>query len=242
MAGAIVAMELIKLAVVLKLRLVLVYLLGAWRAVVIAEDTEQRAAEILCHIDRRDGCLGVELLLAHHDAAAPEIGASIHVFSLAGVEESVPATGTGAKKTDLTVVLAGVQRRGVVRLFATLLHGDLGSEMEVELSAVGNIDGKPQFIGVLIRDVGHRLPNGEASALDGLGRSLGVLNRQLGKTPLLDLVKSTVEVVERQYIAAALELTRGNRTAAAELLGLSRQSLYVKLSRYGLDGSIGAGD
>ena len=28
----------------------------------------------------------------------------------------------------------------------------------------------------------------------------------------------------------------GNRTAAAELLGLSRQSLYEKLNRYEMDG------
>jgi DNA-binding protein Fis len=31
-----------------------------------------------------------------------------------------------------------------------------------------------------------------------------------------------------------LELTRDNRASAAEMLGLSRQSLYVKLRRYGL--------
>ena len=43
----------------------------------------------------------------------------------------------------------------------------------------------------------------------------------------------------RHYIEAALDLTRGNRTAAAELLGLSRQSLYAKLDRYGLDGGHG---
>ena len=45
-----------------------------------------------------------------------------------------------------------------------------------------------------------------------------------------------MDIVEQHYIEAALELTRGNRTAAAELLGLSRQSLYAKLNRYGLDG------
>ncbi|WP_369122327.1 helix-turn-helix domain-containing protein [Klebsiella pneumoniae] len=33
----------------------------------------------------------------------------------------------------------------------------------------------------------------------------------------------------------ALEIAGGNRTATAELLGLSRQSLYAKLNRYGLD-------
>ena len=33
----------------------------------------------------------------------------------------------------------------------------------------------------------------------------------------------------------ALELAGGNRTATAELLGLSRQSLYAKLNLYGLE-------
>jgi DNA-binding NtrC family response regulator len=35
-------------------------------------------------------------------------------------------------------------------------------------------------------------------------------------------------------IAAALELTGDNRASAAEMLGLSRQSFYVKLRRHGL--------
>jgi transcriptional regulator PpsR len=42
------------------------------------------------------------------------------------------------------------------------------------------------------------------------------------------------DLIEQLCIEAALELTRGNRAAAAEMLGLSRQSLYVKLRRYGL--------
>jgi DNA-binding NtrC family response regulator len=41
-------------------------------------------------------------------------------------------------------------------------------------------------------------------------------------------------VIERLCIEAALELTNDNRATAAEMLGLSRQSLYVKLRRYGL--------
>ena len=89
----------------------------------------------------------------------------------------------------------------------------------------------------MLRDVGRRLSRVEEVAAGGLEATLGSLTRQIGKTPLLDLVKSTVEVVERHDVAAALELTRGNRTAAAEVLGLSRQSLYAKLGRYGLDGS-----
>ena len=39
---------------------------------------------------------------------------------------------------------------------------------------------------------------------------------------------------EKMCIETAVELTRNNRVAAAEMLGLSRQSLYVKLRKYGL--------
>jgi DNA-binding NtrC family response regulator len=65
--------------------------------------------------------------------------------------------------------------------------------------------------------------------------AFGTITEQIGKTPLRKLVDETTSVVERHHIKAALDLTNGNRTAAAEILGLSRQSLYAKLNRYGLD-------
>ena len=57
--------------------------------------------------------------------------------------------------------------------------------------------------------------------------------------PLKELVRETTDVIERLCIEAALELTGDNRASAAEILGLSRQSLYVKLRRYGL-GDLGS--
>ena len=56
----------------------------------------------------------------------------------------------------------------------------------------------------------------------------------VGSAPLKDLVSDTSDVVERICIKTALELTRNNRVAAAEMLSLSRQSLYIKLRKYGL--------
>mgnify|MGYP001551685990 CR=1 FL=1 len=67
-------------------------------------------------------------------------------------------------------------------------------------------------------------------------RMLHALTDKLGKAPLKTLVNETVGLVERHYIEAALETTDGNRSAAAKMLGLSRQSLYMKLSRYGIGG------
>ena len=64
--------------------------------------------------DRR---LGVELLLAHHHAAAPQVDAGVDVLLLAGVDEGVPAAGAGAENADLAVVSG---------LRAHPLHGGLG--------------------------------------------------------------------------------------------------------------------
>jgi len=65
-----------------------------------------------------------------------------------------------------------------------------------------------------------------------LAQFLGSMTEQLGTTTLKGLVSATVGLVEKHYIEAALAEAQGNRTAAAKMLGLSRQSLYVKMSRY----------
>ena len=51
---------------------------------------------------------------------------------------------------------------------------------------------------------------------------------------LRDIVRESTDLIERLCIEAALEYTSNNRASAAEILGLSRQSLYSKLHRYGL--------
>ncbi len=45
---------------------------------------------------------------------------------------------------------------------------------------------------------------------------------------------TTLEELEKRYIAKVLKITSGNRSKAAKILGLSRRSLYRKLKRYGL--------
>ncbi len=134
---------------------------------------------------------------------------------------------------DQTVLMANVQRHQVVRLFSTTINGELGADAEVEISAAGDTQIKPQFIGVLLRDVSRRLPvNDDDNRLRSVLRSL---TEQTGKASLRKLVGDTVSVVEQHYVEAALKMANGNRTAAAELLGVSRQSLYAKLNRYDIN-------
>jgi transcriptional regulator PpsR len=134
---------------------------------------------------------------------------------------------------DLNVLISNIQRHGVVRLLSTTVQGELGTETEIEISASGYQQRNDKRIVLVLRNVARRLsPSSEA---DGLRTALGSMNETVGKTPLRKLVKSTVEVVEQHYVRAALQLAKGNRTTAAEILGLSRQSLYAKLDRYNID-------
>lgn len=159
--------------------------------------------------------------------------AMVEVGSEAAVVGEPLGRWLGRPGADLTVLLASIRRHGSVKLFATTLRGDLGTETEVEISAGSGSRTEPRYIGVLLRDVGRRLPARSNDARLDLG--VGSLAAKVGKTSLPNLVKDAVGLVERYYLDAALKLTVGNRTAAAELLGLSRQSLYAKLNRYGLD-------
>jgi len=141
----------------------------------------------------------------------------------------------GSAGADVSLLLAALQRNRVVRLFTTRLLGSLGGETEVEVSGAGSSDTRPRMVGLMIRDVARRL--GETGDEKQLAAELAALSGKVGDAPLLQLVRDTTSVVERHYIEAALLRAEGNRTAAAEMLGLSRQSLYVKLARYGLDGN-----
>lgn len=134
---------------------------------------------------------------------------------------------------DVAALLGAIERHGRVRLFSTTLRGELGSEIAVEISAGREQDTADALIGVVVRNVAPRVPSQNES--DMLRGALGSLGEQVGKSPLRSLVKTTVGIVEEHYVREALVLAGGNRTATAELLGLSRQSLYAKLNRYGLD-------
>jgi DNA-binding NtrC family response regulator len=47
--------------------------------------------------------------------------------------------------------------------------------------------------------------------------------------------RPTLDEVERRYIAMTLQLTRGNQTRAAEILGISRKGLWEKRRRFALE-------
>jgi transcriptional regulator PpsR len=139
----------------------------------------------------------------------------------------------GRPGVDLNVLVANLRQHGSVRLFATTLRSELGPVVDVEISAVAVLNGEHPCFGFTIRNVGRRL-SADARAGRDVPRSVEQLTELVGRVALKDLVREATDVIERLCIEAALELTGDNRASAAEMLGLSRQSLYVKLHRYGL--------
>lgn len=139
----------------------------------------------------------------------------------------------GRPSIDLDVLLANLRQHGVVRLYATMLRPRIGPTLDVEVSAV-SLTGEPRAdLGFFIRNVtARRAVEGASTA--SLPTPVERLTDLVGRVPLKDLVRDTTDVIERLCIETALDLAKDNRATAAELLGLSRQSLYMKLHRYGL--------
>lgn len=144
----------------------------------------------------------------------------------------------GRQGVEFEVLLATLRNRGSVRLYGSAVRGELGGLTEAEVSAVSVTQAGQPCFGFAIRDIGPRARPAQRPG-NGATRSVEQLTELIGRVPLKDLVREATDAIERLCIEAALDLTDDNRASAAELLGLSRQSLYVKLRRYGL-GELGA--
>jgi transcriptional regulator PpsR len=139
----------------------------------------------------------------------------------------------GRSSVDLNVLVANLRQHGSLRLFPTTMRAQSGEPHTVEISAVAVPDAPQPCLGFSIRDVSRRLPD-ERNSVRQMPRSADQLTGLVGRLPLKDIVGETTDLIERMCIEAALELTRDNRASAAEMLGLSRQSLYVKMRRFGI--------
>ncbi|BBF91518.1 transcriptional regulator PpsR [Blastochloris tepida] len=139
----------------------------------------------------------------------------------------------GRNTVDFNVLMANLREYGSVRNFSTVVHGEFGSIEDVEISAVAVNAGDQPCFGFMIRHA-RRPETGEAAGEKQLPRSVEQLTSLVGRVSLKELVRETTDVIERLCIEAALTHTGDNRASAAQMLGLSRQSLYAKLRRFGM--------
>jgi len=133
---------------------------------------------------------------------------------------------------DWGVLNTGLRQQLPVRNFATEVRTLSGLTLPVEISAVSLIRPEPLYV-FFVRDMDRRMP-GTSTSTQSPAHPFAELSQLVGRRPIKDIVGETVDTIERMCLEAALELTHNNRASAAEMLGLSRQSLYVKLRRFGM--------
>lgn len=139
---------------------------------------------------------------------------------------------------DTKVLTETTAQAGTLRSYATRVESPFGTQVSVEINATHLKGHGAADFAFILRDTSphdqvRELISTEApqSAQDETMKNVMDL---VGSTSLKDIVTASADVVEKICIETALSLTNNNRVAASEMLGLSRQSLYVKLRKYGL--------
>ena len=140
----------------------------------------------------------------------------------------------GRHGSELGFLVSNLREHGVVRHFFTIARAEFDTMEDVEISAVSVSGGEQPCYGFTIRGVARRPEFLVSGNRREMPRSVEQLTQLVGRVALKDLVRESTDVIERLCIEAALELTGDNRASAADMLGLSRQSLYSKLRRHGL--------
>ena len=199
-------------------------------------DSDQRILDML---DRMPDALVMtdgELRITTANSAFADLAQATSMAQLRGrrLDELL-----GRPGIDLDLILGQLGEHPTVRNVATILFGVDGGQEEVEVSAARADSGGGGY-GFCIRPVGRRLRDLPPVERD-LPRSVEQLTELVGRMPLKSIVRESTDLIERLCIEAALAYTSDNRASAAEILGLSRQSLYSKLHRHGL-GNLDGGE
>ncbi|MFM8575692.1 MAG: transcriptional regulator PpsR [Limnohabitans sp.] len=133
---------------------------------------------------------------------------------------------------DWGVLGTNLRQQLPVRNFATEVRTLSGLTLPVEISAVSLNRPEPLYA-FFLRDIERRHP-GASPVTQSLAGTMSDIAQLVWRRPIKDIVGEAVDAIERMCIESALQLTHDNRASAAEMLGLSRQSLYVKLRRFGM--------
>jgi transcriptional regulator PpsR len=138
----------------------------------------------------------------------------------------------GRQGMDFSLMFGALHEAGRLRGVSSVVRGLYGALEPVEVTGVRLHEGTSTRTGFVLRSLSQ--PVATQAAAPVLARSADQMRRLVGSVPLKDIVREAADLIERLCVEAALELSADNRAAAADMLGLSRQSLYAKLHRYGL--------
>ena len=129
---------------------------------------------------------------------------------------------------DCKVLVGNVKEHNIVRRFASTIKTRFGQVINVEIAACQLELEDHSILGFWMRPTNNIIMGAEVEQ-ENVSRSNEQIANLVGHMSLKEIVRETTEMIEALCIDTALELTKNNRASAAQMLGVSRQSLYSKM-------------
>ena len=134
---------------------------------------------------------------------------------------------------DLKVLIEAALDNGTTMPFTTQLISAYEIKIDIEITGTKASNEYGTFICFLISYKPNAITQNTNDVVVSEQATQKIM-KLVGSAPLKELVADTNDIVEKICIETALKMTKNNRVATAEMLNLSRQSLYVKLRKYNL--------
>lgn len=129
---------------------------------------------------------------------------------------------------DGKILFSNLKENGMVKNMLSTVKTHLGETFIIEIAGCRFVKNQKMFIGLSFR------PSIKLNNIpEIMNRDATLLDKQVeglvGSMSLKEIVRRTTYSIECLCIDVALKLTKNNRASAAQLLGISRQSLYMKM-------------
>lgn len=138
----------------------------------------------------------------------------------------------------LSALLGEVRRHGIAAQVRATIGAQLGwagrPAADVEISGALLAEGDQECIGFILRRQ-HGRHERPLQPVDGLAAAIENLAAQLGRVSLPELMQEATHLAEHHLIRSALERAGGHLVTAADWLGITPESLSLRLSRHGLE-------
>ncbi len=125
-------------------------------------------------------------------------------------------------------VLERINRQGIATTETSIIRSDHQMPIDVDLSAAMLTDGERLHIGISLR---RRHIDGLTHGSDDFSEQINSLAQKLGQLSLDEMLAQVTELAETHFVCEALTRTNGDRTAAAELLGITASRLRDGLTQ-----------
>ena len=165
------------------------------------------------------------------------LSANAAFAALCGLPDAASAEGRpigewlDADGLDGPALLGEVRRQGLLQRWPARVRGGVGVPVEVSATRLDGSD-LPGCVGLALRRAAAEPSQCWTSRAR---RDTHALLARVGELPLPDLLQQAAALAERHFVARALELSGGDRDAAATMLSLERDALERRLGAVGVE-------